>query len=567
MTKLTNFVFHSSLAIAIIFNIVAVGRAKAEDVNDFEELQGAINNKKTEIFIKNTIDFTANGPVINYSNIVISGPSENAPGLLNGENRYRLLTFKKDAKNILLRNLHFDNGNYKDYDEDVPYFEDGGGAIRFNEEVEANLENLIFSNNHTEFSGGAIFFQGVKDKSDKNNSLIFWGETIFNSNESTDNCGGAIEARCSNLIFKEETKFNDNKSSLFGGAIDLYSISGRGSSLTFEKSVTFSANKSGRGGAINSNGDIKDRNILIFREKATFVGNSGYGTIFAENSSLTFEGLATFEKNTNKDKGGDKDEGGAIYAFTNTFIEFKNGLRLIENSTNGANSGALHMAGESNDEPAIITLIQKNPLVPTEFRGNKSGANGNGRNAVYMERHSQFKFTVEKGNVDVYDVFSGDRNEPDNIITINRDNGWINIEKGGSLENVKVVNRGNLKLAGESRGLNLTTFENSGIIRFEILPGGSSAKINADSITLNAGTVLQIVAIKGQLYKEGESYDILAVNKTKIKKKEEEEGEEEGEQEVKLEMEQNNNTIDDQNINLTSLHRDLKIEGELLEGK
>ncbi|MDR2778637.1 MAG: hypothetical protein LBB13_04050, partial [Rickettsiales bacterium] len=90
MTKLTNFVFHSGLAIAIIFNIVAVGRAKAEDVNDFDQLKNAISDGKTEIAIKNTIDFTADGPVINYSDIVISGPSENAPGLLNGGNNRKL---------------------------------------------------------------------------------------------------------------------------------------------------------------------------------------------------------------------------------------------------------------------------------------------------------------------------------------------------------------------------------------------------------------------------------------------------------------------------------------------
>ncbi|MDR2778298.1 MAG: hypothetical protein LBB13_02220, partial [Rickettsiales bacterium] len=106
MTKLANFVFRSSLAIAIIFNIVAVGRAKAEDVNDFAGLQGAINNKKTEISIKNTINFTADGPEINYNNIVISGPSENAPGLLDGRNNHKLLTFGESAKNISLKNLH-----------------------------------------------------------------------------------------------------------------------------------------------------------------------------------------------------------------------------------------------------------------------------------------------------------------------------------------------------------------------------------------------------------------------------------------------------------------------------
>jgi hypothetical protein len=74
VAKLTNFVFHSSLAIAIIFNIVAVGRAKAEDVNDFDGLQDAINySDKNYINVKQDIPFT-NEIAINRSNLTISGP-------------------------------------------------------------------------------------------------------------------------------------------------------------------------------------------------------------------------------------------------------------------------------------------------------------------------------------------------------------------------------------------------------------------------------------------------------------------------------------------------------------
>ncbi|MDR2778049.1 MAG: hypothetical protein LBB13_00895, partial [Rickettsiales bacterium] len=70
MAKLTNFVFRSSLAIAIIFNIVAVGRAKAEDVNSFSGLQGAIgNNGKNYINVKQDIPFT-NEIAINRGNLI-----------------------------------------------------------------------------------------------------------------------------------------------------------------------------------------------------------------------------------------------------------------------------------------------------------------------------------------------------------------------------------------------------------------------------------------------------------------------------------------------------------------
>ncbi|MDR2778141.1 MAG: hypothetical protein LBB13_01365, partial [Rickettsiales bacterium] len=568
MTKLTNFVFHSSLAIAIIFNIVAVGRAKAEDVNNFEGLRNAIMSSQNEIVIKNTIDFTANGPVINYSDIVISGPSENASGLLDGNSSYKFFIFGKNAKNISLKNLHLKNGS----SGIEAGYDNGGGAIYLNTGVVVNLEGLTFSNNQTRSQGGAIYSYGTDNNN--RNSLNFTGETTFDENKTIgtigSNCGavfahystltfgegpatfksnssagdgGAIYIWSSSLtfgglatfkgnnsaggggaiyggngtelIFGENVTFTENSSVGYGGAIRSYgenatnknilkfegnatfvrnsatrggngdggAISAENSSLTFGKllatfknnrsegsggaiyggnrtelifdgEVTFTENSSvGNGGAICSFGEnATDKNILEFKANATFVGNSitgggnGYGgAIFVINSSLTFGGLATFENNKTR-------FGGAICASDGSSIEFNNGLRLIGNTTGNTDSGALHIQGNSNDELATITIVQKNPLVPTEFRGNISGADRNGSNAVYMERHSQFKFTVEKGNVDVYDVFTGDKTKDTNIITINRDNGWVNIEKGGSLENVKVVNRGNLKLAGESRG-------------------------------------------------------------------------------------------------------------------
>jgi hypothetical protein len=74
MTKLTNFVFRSSLAIAIIFNIVAVGRAKAEDVNDFDGLSNAIEvGEENIINVKQDIPFT-DEIAINRGNLTISGP-------------------------------------------------------------------------------------------------------------------------------------------------------------------------------------------------------------------------------------------------------------------------------------------------------------------------------------------------------------------------------------------------------------------------------------------------------------------------------------------------------------
>ncbi|MDR2777973.1 MAG: hypothetical protein LBB13_00485, partial [Rickettsiales bacterium] len=550
--------------------------------NDFDRLSGAIKHdtKGLMVDIQQDMNFTAAIKVYR-GNLSISGVTKENRVRLDGNNENRFFVFGKDLQNIRLKNLHFDKG----YSNTASDNEKSGGAIYIKGKTDVILENTAFSGNRAKLCGGAVFYSGDKD-SNEDNDLIFEGKTIFYANESIENSGGAVEVDYSNLIFREETKFENNKSPEFGGAIVLYSekgnevdrdlkfekaatffnnksksggaifsqgdaynrntitfekvaifernqanrenssgggailalysdaifkdeavfrengskfkggailldskgINDKNSSLKFEKAVTFFANESKKnGGAISSTGSDNIKNVLIFEEKVIFEGNrvtageiENGGTIYAINSTLTFERLVIFEKNSSA------KHGGAIFSYYNTSMIFNDGLCLIGNVTEDGESGAIYMNGENSDRLATITLIQKNPLVPTEFRGNKSGADRNGSNAVYMEKYSQFKFTVEKGNVDVYDVFTGDKTKDTNIITIYKGEGWLNIEKGGSLENVKVVNGGNLKLAGESRGLNLTTFENSGIIRFEILSGGG-AKIKANSITLNAG--------------------------------------------------------------------------------
>jgi predicted outer membrane repeat protein len=281
MTKLANFVFHSSLAIAIIFNVIAVGRAKAEDVNNFEGLQAAINSEKTEIAIKNTIYFIANGPVINYNNIVISGPSENAPGLLDGRNNHKLLTFGESAKNISLKNLHLSNGNKND----VPSILNGGGAIHLNAGVVVSLEGLTFSNSQTRSLGGAIYSWGTDNNN--RNSLNFTGKTIFDGNKTIgdDKKGGAIFAVDSTLIFERGLATFKNNSSTGGGG----AIYAEDSSLTFGKLLaTFENNSSTRGGGAIYGGN---------GTKLTFGGE----VIFTENSSASNGGAiySSGENSTN----------------------------------------------------------------------------------------------------------------------------------------------------------------------------------------------------------------------------------------------------------------------------
>ncbi|MDR2778606.1 MAG: hypothetical protein LBB13_03890, partial [Rickettsiales bacterium] len=327
MTKLTNFIFRSSLALVAIFAVVTVAGAEPTEVNDFYELKDAINRSEKEIVIKNTIDFTANGPVINCNDMVISGPSENAPGLLDGNSSYKFFIFGKNAKNISLNNLHLKNGssgNESDY-------RIGGGAINLDAGVVVNLENLIFSGNQTKFQGGAIYSWGTDNNN--RNSLNFTGETTFDGNKTigTDSNGGAIFACYSTLTFGGGlATFEGNSSTKGGGAI----YGHFGTKLTFGGDVVFIGNNSvGHGGAIRSwEINVNNKNILEFEGNATFVRNSATGNVIGEggaiyiwNSSITFGGLATFENNSSR------GNGGAIYAYYSASIEFNNGLRLIGN--------------------------------------------------------------------------------------------------------------------------------------------------------------------------------------------------------------------------------------------
>ncbi|MDR2778657.1 MAG: hypothetical protein LBB13_04160, partial [Rickettsiales bacterium] len=393
----------SVLVASIVFSTVTMARAEPTEVNSFDELERAIgDNGKNYINVKQNIPFT-NEIVINRSNLTISGPGEGEEVELNGDGKHRFFIIEGNSENISLKNLHLksvSSGDESGYDS-------GGGAIHLGKEVVVNLEGLTFSGNQTKSQGGAIYSRGTD--SDNKNSLNFTEKTIFDGNKTINKTnlskggaifavdstliferglaifennssidgGGAIYAEDSSLIFGKAT-FENNSSTRVGGAI----YGGNGTKLTFGGEVIFRKNSSASdGGAIFSLGkNDTDKNILKFEGNATFVrnsttegGNGNGGAISVAYSSLTFGGLATFENNSSR------DNGGAIYASDSSSIEFNNGLILIENTTEKADSGAIDMYG-LEDRLAIITIVQKNLAVPTEFRGNTSGDDGH--NAV-----------------------------------------------------------------------------------------------------------------------------------------------------------------------------------------
>ncbi|MDR2077473.1 MAG: hypothetical protein LBP39_00735, partial [Rickettsiales bacterium] len=363
-------------------------------------------------------------------------------------------------------------------------------------------EEVKFENNTSWNSGGAIYSDGYGDS----NTLTFSRKTTFVGNKSTDSEGGAIYAEDSNLTFDREVKFENNSSNYDGGAIYSKGNALKKNSLTFNGRTIFTDNKStdSEGGAIYAK-----YSDLIFSEEVKFENNSSFGGggAISLNNQLenavdaTFNRLATFEKNSSA-------RGGAIYLWGNVNIRFNSGLKLIGNTTGEEKSGAVHVKGIDSDRRAIVTIVQKNSENPMEFSGNTSN-NGSGRNAFYLEKCAELNFTVEKGNIDLYDVIAGDKNRNSNIVTINEGPGWFNVREKGSIDNVNLRNGGSLNLASaEASKLKLKNFTNSGKIKFGIYENGENDRITAENITLDEGTILEVVAAR-ETYEKGQTYDIL----------------------------------------------------------
>ncbi|MDR2077592.1 MAG: hypothetical protein LBP39_01340, partial [Rickettsiales bacterium] len=278
---LSSYFFLGTLAIFIGLG-VGTCLASAVDVNNFSKLEEAIgDNSSSTINIKaDSITLGQELPVINRS-LTISG--EAGGSILNGNDKYKILTFSKDSDDINISNIHFQNGHSNDPTNNQgsytftkqsgsiidPFSSNGGGSVLIKEGTTIAFNNTNFSNNTALYNGGAICSEGnIHNKS----TLRFNVKTTFSGNKSNDGNGGAIAVAHSNLIFGGETKFENNKSSDSGGAIFLHSPNGGGSLVIFEGTASFSGNRGGDyAGAIFSLGSHdKEKNIFVFNGKTTF---------------------------------------------------------------------------------------------------------------------------------------------------------------------------------------------------------------------------------------------------------------------------------------------------------
>ncbi|MDR2077397.1 MAG: hypothetical protein LBP39_00335 [Rickettsiales bacterium] len=501
---------------------------------------GSIKNKNTLVFNGKTT-FAGNGVTTDGGGAIYAGYSDL---IFNGD-----AEFKNNSSSYYAGAIFLDS-HYSNYSI--------GSSITF--EGAAS-----FSGNVSKEEGGAIYSQ-VTDYEIKS-ILKFNGKTTFTKNESTDGSGGAIHTRYSNLIFAGEAEFANNKSKKNGGAICSKGHKKNKNTLKFGRKTIFAGNEStdDGGGAV-----YLEYSDLTFGGEVKFennVGKNAGGAIYAEDSNLIFAGEAEFTNNKSKKNGGaiyawysglgfGKDvkfennsssanggaismnnnsqenaanatfsglaifrdnssaRGGAIYLGGNISMMFNSGLKLIDNSTGEEKSGAIHMEGEGNDQKVKVTIVQKDPRNPTIFRGNKSNA-GQGQNAFYLQKHADLNFSLESGNINLYDSIVGDKTENSNIVTLEGSGGQFKLREKGSIDNVNLINRGAIINLEESQAIaRPLNFRNSGRIIFEIFPENNSCSgIQARDINLEEGTTLEIVAARGT-YKAGSSYDLLVSENT-----------------------------------------------------
>lgn len=229
-------------------------------------------------------------------------------------------------------------------------------------------------NNRSQKSGGAVFTA-------HQSSVLIYGNTLFEGNESVGGNGGAFNM--AGELTVQYAQFKNNKASSKGGAIyGYYSEEGLETRTISLNGGLFEGNRAPRGGAVSlgaaegmDNGAVAIVGNVIFRENVAYVvvdeatGEAEYGRGGAlhmtEKSIVTLTGAAQFIDNESENNGGalylssgakatltgeDAEHpvvfrgntamgnGGAIYLYTDTTFEATN-LSVIENTANSTSYG------------------------------------------------------------------------------------------------------------------------------------------------------------------------------------------------------------------------------------
>ena len=437
-------------------NIESIGDLPNEKKFDFGYLDEKIHESTTkEILLEEDIlfenyerDYYDGGIELDIDNLVIDGNGKTIDA--GDKSRIFIIT----GKNITLKNIIFKNGHsHKSYDNP---FNNHGGAIKINHDINLTIQCCKFISNTSEENGGAIH----------NNGELTITESLLN--ENTANYGGAIiNTREGNLSIEDST-FEADVADISGGAIDndgelsiiktkIISNLANGKyddgGAIYNKgkvSVTeslFTNNKGRNGGAIHNNGELTITESYINDNTA----NQG-GAIY-NNSKLTITGSTLNQNKTFIEE--ISSNGGAIY--NNGKLNMINST-LNQNKTGGAVSsgGAVYNRNEVNITKSILN----------ENSSSKGGAVSNYKGTMQITESQLIKNTGENGGA------------------IHNNNGELTINSSKLLENT-TTNRGgaihnnNGELTIRESYLNENTAKDGGAI------SNDKGKMNITNSTLN----------------------------------------------------------------------------------
>ena len=192
----------------------------------------------------------ANGINLDVDGFVIEGNKHS----IDANNLTRI--FNITGKNILIKNCTFENG-HNAHSKDSKKHENGGGAMFIDDNASVSFLHCKFLNNHSGDDGGAIFNKGgtlsVKNCNFENNSGSESGGAIANQKqldifksvfkENKSHNGGAIYNYYHSTLTLRYSKFRNNSSDMFAGAIYNYG------DLKIDD-CSFASNVSNGGGAI-----------------------------------------------------------------------------------------------------------------------------------------------------------------------------------------------------------------------------------------------------------------------------------------------------------------------------
>lgn len=284
---------------------------KAEDVNDFTQLQEALDNSAVSdiTIISDDIIFNYNIPEISSRTVAIKSSAASGFTRLSGSSTFRGIKAAGNSE-FSFENIIFDA--FRSPNPASSSSGNLGGALSFGASKASFSGTVSFTNNNA-YMGAGIY-------ASDNSELLFSSQVSFSENQAVS--GAALALKQSSVRFEDYAHITGNFSSSNGGAV----YADNGSTITFT---------SGAGAYISDNISYRDGGGLYlnnsqaaFNSTAEIVSNeSDYagGGLYLSGSKAEFNGAADLNSNSAG------TNGGGFYAASGSTVSFNAPATVSEN--------------------------------------------------------------------------------------------------------------------------------------------------------------------------------------------------------------------------------------------